>query len=231
MPVGGFPGLLVNRRKTHRAPVNPMDKSTVISIYPKSLYEVKHTIQPGIFKMEPGSIQHPTFLTVGPSSWWKEVDEEQPLLEIPCGSNLVADAIVKDYCNGVLGSNMINSMPGLFWVPGTVRDKEELIHEHKKSFDNAVIKQDRFWKALVRFADTFWARTNGSPLCISDEMRLAAVALGLTDKEWMKDFSQLLKVKCPACGSPCNPDYPVCPVCKAIVDEAKAKKLQIKFAM
>ena len=112
-----FLAFRVNRR-TIRAPVNPMDKSTVVSILPKQIYERKITIQPGVFEIKPGTFENPAILVVGPSSWWREVDIEQPLLEIPVSSIQVADSIVTDYCNGLLACNMDTLMPGLFYLPG-----------------------------------------------------------------------------------------------------------------
>src|SRR6187200_2386767 len=102
MQVGEFPGINQVNRRTIRAPVNSLDKSTVVSILPKRIYETKITIQPGVFEIAPGSMEHPSVLVVGASSWWREVDVDQPLLEIPVSSIQVADSIVKDYCNGLL---------------------------------------------------------------------------------------------------------------------------------
>src|SRR5690606_5117854 len=116
--VGQFPGLEAFRRRTIRGPVNPMDKSTIVSIYPKEIDETKCTITPGRFIIPPGSYVRPSTLVVGPSSWWREIDEEQPLLEIPVSSIQLADSVLKDYCNGILGCNMADAMPGLFYVPG-----------------------------------------------------------------------------------------------------------------
>ena len=230
MPVGGFPGIQSHLTRTVRAPVNPMDKSTVVSIFPKELNEVKPTISPGKFHVDAGTYEHPSILVVGPSSWWKLIDEEQPILEIPCGSTQIADSIVRDYCNGLVGCNMVNSMPGIFWIAGEF-SVEQIKTKHENLMKNAKAKQDRFWLSLIRFADTFWARTNGSPLCISDEMRMAARELGLAEqKDWMRDFSMLEKLNCKACGSPVKPGYPVCANCHAIVDPERAQKMGIQFA-
>jgi len=231
MPVGGFPGMQSQMTRTLRAPVNPMDKSTVVSIFPKEIHETKNTISPGKFHIDKGSWDKPAILVVGPSSWWKFIDDEQPILEIPCGSTQIANSIVNDYCNGLVGCNMTNSMPGVFWIPGEF-DVVTLKLKHQKELEAAKAKQDRFWTALIRFADTFWARTNGSPLCISDEMRIAARELGLAEqKDWMKDFSMLEKLNCKACGSPVKPGYPVCANCHAVVDVELATKLGIKFSV
>jgi len=229
MSVGGFPGIQDIRRRTLRAPVNPMDKSTVVSIYPKEICEVKHTIQPGRFKIDAGTYLIPALLVVGPSSWWKEIDDEQPLLEIPNSSIQVADSIVKDYCNGLLACNMSDSMPGIFYVPGEF-DLAAIRKSYSNLLNKAKDNQNRWFSNLVKMADTLWARTNGNPLTISDDMRLAAKQLNLTNKDWMKDFTMMEMSRCPACGSMINSIYPVCSTCKTVINKDKAKELGIIFA-
>jgi hypothetical protein len=177
----------------------------------------------------PGTYERPSFLVVGPSSWWKEVDEEQPLLEIPNSSIQVADAVVKDYCNGLIGCNMTSSMPGIFWVPGE-HDEKSLRREHSGRLEKARTQQTRYYNSLVRMADSLWARTNGNPLVISNDMRLAAKELNLTQKDWMKDFTMQDNVSCKACGHLVKPGFPVCPNCHAIVNLKQAEELGIQFA-
>src|SRR5215510_6991625 len=116
--VGQFPGLHSFKRRLIRAPANPLDKCTIVSIYPKDVDEYKCTIQPGRFKIPAGSLQKPSLLVVGPSSWWREVDEDQPLLEIPVSSIQIADSVVRDYCVGLLAYNGQQAAPGLFYIPG-----------------------------------------------------------------------------------------------------------------
>lgn len=227
--VGEFPGLNKNRR-TIRAQPNPLDNSTVVSIFPKEIDEIKHTIEPGKFHLDKGSLEKPAILVIGPSSWWRDIDDTQPLLEIPQYSVTVAESIVKDYCNGLLGCNMGDAMPGLFYIPGSLT-----LLEIKKSYQHilneANKKQNNFYSALVRLADSLWARSNGNPLAISDDMRLAARELNLTaSKDWMKDFEMVDMVRCRACGTSRNPNYPICPTCKAVDDPEKAKALGITFA-
>ena len=138
MLVGEFPGISSPNRRTIRAPVNPLDKSTVVIILPKALYERKATIQPGVFELKPGTFENPAILVVGTSSWWREVDENQPLLEIPVSSIQVADSIVRDYCNGLLACNMATQMPGLFYVPG-----EFTVERMKKEHTPLLLKHKR----------------------------------------------------------------------------------------
>jgi hypothetical protein len=226
--VGEFPGHSASRRRTIRGPVNPMDKTTIVSIYPEEIDEVKHTISPGRFIIPGGSYENPTVIVVGPSSWWREIDEEQPLLEIPVSSVQIADSIIRDYCNGVLGCNMADCMPGLFYVPGSF-SLADIRKSYKHELDAALARQRNWYSNLVKLADSLWARSNGNPLAISDSMRTAAKELHL-DKDWMKDFKMVETVRCKACGSLLNPMFPVCPTCHAINDPAKAKELGLTFA-
>ena len=226
----GIPGINDWKRQTIRAPTNPLDKSTVISILPKEIDEVKHTIQPGRFIIKPGSYENPALLVVGPSSWWKELEDSQPLLEIPHSSIQIADSVVKDYCNGILACNMGDSMPGLFYIPGEITI-EKLRADYQPLLDEAKIKQKNWYTILVQIADTLWARTSGNPIAISDDMRLAAKELNLeANKEWTKDTQTVDLVRCKACGSLKNSNYPICPVCKSIDNPELAKKLGLVFA-
>lgn len=228
--VGAFPGIGDWKRRTIRAPTNPLDKSTIVSILPKRIEEVKHTIQPGKFIIEPGSYDKPSILVVGSSSWWKELEDGQPMLEIPHSSIQIADSVVKDYCNGILACDMGGSMPGLFYIPGEFT-VERIRKEHKTQLDEALIKQRNWFSTLVKIADTLWARTNGNPLSISDDMRLAAKELNLeSGKEWTKDTQIMELIRCKACGTLINSSIVICPNCKVIIDEEKAKLMNLKFA-
>ena len=211
--VGEFPGLNTFKRQPMRAPVNPLDKSTVVSIFPKNIEEIKPTIQPGRFVLGPGSYEKPALLTVGPSSWWKETDVDQPLIEIPQSSIQIADSIVKDYCNGILACNSIDAMPGLFYVPGEY-DSASLMKNFLPELNKALVKQRNWYSILIKMADSLWARSNGNPAAISDDMRMAAKELNVHEtKDWMKDHQMLEMVRCKACGALKNPVYPVCGSC------------------
>jgi len=229
--VGNFPGMDY-KRMTIRAPVNPLDKSTIVSILPKQIREIKYTIQPGVFELSPGSFDKPSLLVVGPSSWWKEMDEGQPFLEIPHSSIQVAHSVVRDYIVGMLGCDMGDRRPGLFYVPGEFQMTAfKARPDFSALMEQARDRQKNWFAELVRQADVLWARTNGNPLTISDDMKMAAKELGLNEKSWLKDFQAIGMVNCPACGTLKNPNYPVCQACKAITDPKKAAELGIKFAV
>jgi hypothetical protein len=216
------------RRQATRAPVNPLDKSTVFSIYPRAVHETKPTIQPGVFHIEPGTYESPSRLLVTTSSWWKELDPDQPLLEIPVSSIQVADSIVKDYANGLFQCDMGDRMPGLFFIPNDV-SVETLKKDHLNILDNARMKQRNWFEALVKAGDVLWVRSHGNPLSISEDMRLAANELGL-EKPWQVDEHTMKLEKCPACGQLRDSNYPVCQHCKVIVDKKKFEAMGMKFA-
>ncbi len=227
--VGEFPGLSQINRRTIRAPVNPMDKSTVVSILPKMISERKPTIFPGVFELRPGTFENPSLLVVGSSSWWREVDEAQPLLEIPVSSIQVADSIVKDYCNGLLGCNMNDKMPGIFYLPGEFT-VEKIKKEHLPLLQRANTLQKAWFSELVRVADILWSRSNGNPLSISDDARIACKELNISNKPWLGDQQTMELIRCVACGSLRNPNFPVCQSCHAVVDKKKAEELGLTFA-
>lgn len=229
MQVGEFPGIQQTGRRTIRAPINPMDKSTIVSILPKAIHERKATIQPGFFDLAPGSFDSPSVLVVGPSSWWREIDENQPLLEIPVSSIQIADSIVRDYCNGLLAANMDDQMPGLFYIPGEYT-VERLKKEHMPLLLKAQARQRKWFMELIRVADILWSRSNGNPLSISSDARLACAELNISNKPWLGDQQTAELVRCVACGSLRNANFPICQTCKAVADPTLAAKLNLTFA-
>lgn len=224
-----FTNSFLNNRRLIRSQKNPLDKCTIVSIFPKEIIEIKYTIEPGHFYIPEGSYESPSTLVVGGSSWWKDIDAEQPMIEIPVSSIQVSESIIKDYCNGILGCNMADSMPGLFFVLGEHKSIE-IKMKFKEKLDEVRTRQANWYKILVRLADSLWARSNGNPLVICDEMRLAARSLNYNDKAWLKDFQVSELVRCQFCGGMRNPVYPICPTCKAI-DPTNPLSKDIKFAV
>lgn len=219
----------ISGRRLIRSVKNPMDKCTIVSIFPKEIEEVKHTIEPGKFKIPAGTYDDPSILVVGSSSWWKDIDVDQPMLEIPVSSIQIAESVIKDYANGMLGCNMSDAMPGLFFVLGE-HCKMSIQMNFKEKLADVKQKQENWYKILVRLADSLWSRTAGNPLAIWEEMKLAARALNLNEKPWLKDNQQMELVRCEACGSLRNPDYPICPTCKSIDSKHPLAK-DLKFAI
>lgn len=211
-----------------RAIKNPLDKCTIVSIFPKEILQYNPTIEPGRFYIKPGSYENPETLTVGSSSWWNKFDSEKPAMEMIVSSIQVANSVIMDWANGLLGYDA-DSGPGLFFVLGEVT-KDEIKLKYRNKLDEMKVRQDNWYKFLVKHGDALWARSNGNPLVIWDTMRLAARSLNMNDKPWLKDFITVEKVPCKACGGLKDPAYPVCPFCKA-VDMTHPAAKDLKFAL
>ena len=220
------------QRRQIRAPKNELDKSSVFSILPRELPpEKKPTLDPGIFQIPYGTPEKPARLLVGSSSWWREIDPEQPLLEIPVSSVQIAESIVRDFSNGIIMCDMGETRPGVFFLPGDV-SLDELKTKHKDILNQAIKRQENWFRALVKLADSFWARTNGNPLAIDDTCRMAAKMLKIEDRPWLMDYKMenVQITACPACGTMRNNAFPVCQNCKTVIDVEKFNKLGLKFA-
>jgi hypothetical protein len=189
----------------------------------QDITERKVTLQPATFHIPKGTLAKPSITQVGTASWWRDINPDEPLLEIPQPSTLVAQSIVEDYVIGILGYSKGERQPGLFWIPGLVSEKE-LKDKYKTELERANQLQLAWYAELIKMADAVWARTNGNPLAVADIMRMAAKETG-TERAWIRDFSMIEMTKCPACGAPRNPEFPICGQCKTIVDPEKYKKL------
>lgn len=222
-------GEFVQQHKLVKSAKNPMDKCTIVSILPKVIDEVKWTIDPGKFHIEAGSFNNPALLVIGGSSYWREMPNDQPSLEISHSSVVLADSIIRDYCNGMLGCDMNDCIPGLFFVLGEV-NVMEIQMKYREKLETARVKQNNWFKVLVDLADSLWSRTNGNPLALAEDMRLAARMLNLNDKPWLKDMQMIKMIPCPACGSMKNPTFPICATCKNI-DQNHPGAKDLKFAI
>jgi hypothetical protein len=214
-----------SNKRTIRQQTNPLDRATIVSICPLEVNEVKHTLQPSTFHIPAASENDPKILVVGPSSWWRDIGEEMPLIEIPNGAILIAESVIKDYCQGMLEISD-DAYPGFFFIPGEVTI-ENIKTNYKDALNEAKRKQKNWFSNLVALADKGWADSNGSPRSINSLMKMAAEHLGYQDRSWMKTTLDRNKVQCVACGNLRNPDFPICPSCNRIVDLALAKKLGI----
>ncbi len=124
---------------------------------------------------------------------------------------------------------MVDRMPGLFFVLGEAT-VTEIKTKYKEKLAEVNEKQNNWYRILVRLADSLWARSNGNPLVIADDMRLAARSLHFDDKPWLKDFQAIQRTPCKFCGNLRDPAYPICGMCKAIDPDHPLSKT-VKFAV
>lgn len=214
-----------SNKRTIRSEPNEYDKATIVSIYPREIRENKPTLTPGKFIIPAGSVAKPTVIVIGPSSWFRDLGEDQPNIEIPNNAAQIANSIIQDWCMSMLMADK-DALPGLMFIPGQWT-LDEIKSKYKKAFEQAIEKQKRWYVRLIELADVGWARTNGNPKAISDLMKMAAEELGQKDKAWMSSSLMAEMVKCIACGNLRNPNFPICGTCNRVIDHELAKKLNL----
>lgn len=215
-------------RQLIRVPVSPLDKSTIVSIYPKPIHETHHTISPGVFDIPAGTHDNPATLIIGASSWFRDFDPEQSPIEIPDSSVTVAKAVVQGYASGLIGCDMGSKMIGLFYVLGS-KSVKEIKTEHKVALDEAHEKQNNWFKELIAMTDSLWARSDQNPRVVSNDAILACNELQ-EHRNWLNAFATTKKNNCPACRTLIAQDVIVCPNCKIIIDPKKFAELKLTFA-
>jgi hypothetical protein len=220
--------------RIQRRPKNPLDKSTIISVYPYEIRVHNHTSFPSDHVI-PAAPDGDFAIAIVESTYWvKEMGEGQPYLEVPTDSIRVAESIIRDWQNSLPGYIPNQADAGLFFIPGPFTKETILkfVDEHGKKFpqllEEARIRQKNWYGGLVNLADKDWARTSGNPLAVSNLSRMAAERLGLKDKLWMANFAAIEKKNCQFCGTLLNPAFPICPNCKSVVNETRAKELGMK---
>lgn len=242
----GFAAFAPNQRITRR-PKNPLDKCTIVSVYPVAIVDYKPTAFPQTHRIEGAADGDYSVTVVEAAGWYKEMEENQPFMEIPITSIQVAEAFIRDFVNALPEYVPEVAAPGMFFVLGaytkeTIKkyiEADELSEDGKiirkgRTFDQLITaaraRQNQWFMNIVRMADTDWARSNGNPRAIGETQKMAAEKLQLKEKPWLKDFQAVEKKNCPACGQLINPDFPICFNCKNVIDPVKAKALNLTFA-
>lgn len=222
----------------HRSPDNPFDRTTIVSIYPKPIEVINHTVFPGKFEIEAGNMEKPAILVIGSSSWFKDIskgDDPNPdFTEMKIASMEMANSIIDDYCRGLILADT-ERRPGLFFIPGdilkgtTIEKALPILKlNHKEMFEKALERQRAWFLELVNMADAFW-QVSQSQRSIDNNMRMAAIELQLHEgKPWMADLSKLKMENCPACGFLRNNTFPVCAQCGTIVNPERYKEMGLQ---
>jgi len=218
------------RQRLVPSPKNPLDVSTIISIYPMTFTE-KKAMMPEWYTIEAGSIKQPSFKIVEGASAWADRMADMPMLEIPISSISVAESVIRDWMVGIMEVVLGTAQPGVFFLPGSWDMIKLQTDVHAIQVFNTVINMQKAWfLKLINIADAMWARSNGNPLVISELQRIAAEHMQMEEKPWMKNFTVTRMTNCPACGTMVQPGYPICSNCKIIVDPEGFKQLNLSFA-
>lgn len=227
----------IGKRVISLLPRNPMDKTTIVSVYPREIVDIKPTLFPGRFVIPAARLGEFSLLIIeGASYFIPSQIEKQPPTEVQVNSMMLAESILHD---SIPAMNLVtsSSRPGVFCIPGEWNEKSILKYRHAdgRSFDEllslARVWQQEYWTRVIDEADYFWSKSSGNPKTIPEDAKMAAKILGVEKvKPWMHNVVASELVNCRACGEMVNPAYPVCRFCHAHLDPKKIKDLDIVFA-
>lgn len=197
-------------------------RSTVISIVPFPITEVKPGLFPNTFTIKPSRNNVPEVLHVGTCVHYVYIDGDRGSLQVRDSSAEVCKSIVEDYINSQLGIDL-ESYPGITWMPGEIT-REQFVIEWPEAFKDLKVAQHNWFKILCRIADTDWKRYQQHN-AISETQRIAAIAIGLDPKThmWMDQSAPADapdSPRCPKCNSIVSPQQVVCLGCRFILNKA-----------
>lgn len=202
-----------------------MSKSTLVSIVPFPIAEMKPGIYPGFFELPASRNNNPECLVIGDSKFFVEIDENRTItVWVP--SDKLAQSVVNDYITSNLAySQEKNAAPGFFWVEGELTSEDIVKKFSTTLLEQAKRRQSNWFEELVKMADDDWEKTRQHKF-ISDMQRHAAKSMKL-ERPWLitPNIDSGL-VACIACQSLISPNAIICPSCKMIINMEKYKQLQ-----
>lgn len=200
---------------------------TVISLVPLKITEEKPGLFPPRFIIEESNMVIPQILHVSNATHYVYLDEARGMLQVKDPSDVVARAIVNDYCTSQLGTTD-EVGPALWWIderltPEQIMDGQRALMNDKKE------RQWGWFINLAKIADDDWTRYH-KHVCISDFQRKIATILNLNpdDHEWMAPLAlqENRTDPCPFCGTSIMRGAVVCSVCHNVIDYKR--KLEIE---
>ncbi len=183
-----------------------MNEITICSIVP---YERHWERSYGHFRIQPGTIQDPTYLVIGDAQdkYWTDLEKGQFIMVPVQARNIV---------NDFLSDKELDQ--GFFSIEGDEPTEAEM--------NTAIARQRAFYVKLVRLGDTAWAQY-GKHEHISDAQRRAAHSLGV-QKDW--NTIAVANIECPSCGEFVPAHVAMCKHCSAIIDREAYSKLEFAGA-
>lgn len=201
---------------------------SVVSFVPFDIREEKPGLIPPSFFIKASDMKVPTILKVETATHFVYLDEARKMLQVKDPPDVVARAIVEDYCNSQLGI-ADDAGPALFWLDTDISE-EEVLEKHKIMVIRMIQRQKRWFMNITKMADDDWRKYHQHTV-ISDFQRRLGEILGLDsrDHEWMSPLTLLQETtkKCQFCASNVEKEAVVCPVCGNTIDAKKKHELEL----
>ncbi len=204
-------------------------ESTVVSLVPFPIMEEKPGLFPPRFHIAASDMKIPSILKVSTCSHFVYLDESRGTLRVPDPSDQVARSICADYIESQLGVDE-TAKPALFWLPEDLT-VGKIITTFSDLITEKLALQKKWFLNVSMLADNDWQRYKQHNV-ISSFQRKAAEIIGWNSREheWMSPMTTMESTSCPACGTSVVKGIVICPTCKCVLDEVRAKELNLKFA-
>lgn len=200
---------------------------TVISLVPLQICEEKPGLFPPRFVIEESDTVIPQVLHVSNATHYVYLDESRGMLQVKDPSDVVARAIVNDYCTSQLGTSD-EVGPALWWIDERLHADEVMSKQSAKI--NEMRNRQRGWFInLAKIADDDWTRYHKHTV-ISDFQRKIATLLDLNpeDHEWMTPLAMIqdMTKPCPFCHTSLPLSSVICTACNQIIDYKRMKQIE-----
>jgi len=184
-------------------------------------------VVPNSIKVIGGSPEKPALTYVDSGRFGVYLDADRGSFPVAVSADKIAESVVNDYCTTLLAYSE-DAGPAILAFPEVVTEKD-LTSKYSKLVQEALDRQQRWYKQLVALADDDWSR-HRRHATISNLQREAARSLKL-EREWLfliedtkVDVTQIHL--CPACKAPVVVGASVCQVCRCILDPKLASNYQ-----
>jgi hypothetical protein len=194
--------------------------STVISLVPFPIDEVKPGLIPGQFHIDASDGKTPVCLSIGDSFFYVYIDAERGNLRVPAPSYQVAKSICFDYLGAQIEARE-ECHPALFWKQGRWTP-ERALKELSEEIEYFSRVQHTWFEELVKRADDDWEKTRAH-YAISDIQRHALRVIDPANyqrRPWViarPEENKITTTLCPTCGSDVPSMAVVCKYCRFIL--------------
>lgn len=200
---------------------------TVISLVPVRICEEKPGLFPPRFTIEESDTVIPQVLHIYSATHYVYLDEARGLLQVKDPSDVVARAVVNDFCTSQLAVND-ESGPALWWVDEHI-DWDKVLSHQAKVIPEKRERQHRWFVNLAKMADDDWTRYH-KHVVISDFQRKIAHILDLNpdDHEWMMPLAMQegMTTVCPFCKSSVAIGSVICTTCNEVIDYKRKAEIE-----
>ena len=197
-------------------------KTTIVSIFPQEINEVKPGLFPGRYKLLASKDGKPTCTIISEATHYVYLDVDRGHMPVRNPSIQVAESIVHDFINSCMEISE-DAYPGLFCVPG-VHTPESVEKEFTTELKMATTAQTNWYKNLVALANKDWSEFHKYNV-VSGIQKLAAKALGIK-KDWTEISEARLQIACKFCLATIDTECVVCPNCHEVVNAERFEAIK-----